>query len=249
MPINSKKYLLLLIFITGLSLFLSGCGKKEEAQKPVPPPPPAPQVVAAQPVAVSQTDPGDDRRMAAIFTANHADKVLDDKLPSLEDYISSRITDKGFSAISREVATAAASSLLKDSPQTEIDKALNNNASVLRLSQMLGANYIILATISSYGTEKQTVEAYDIKKVSVVTTLRVSYKILDGIQGGTLGGDTFKVSSTKVFTENSRIESTDIINDLLDEAAVKIAESAGSKTIRTIVASSKLAEFSVACGM
>jgi hypothetical protein len=245
---------LLLVFVTSLSLLMSGCGKKDanaaEVRKESASPQPAPQVVAAQPVAVvAQDTSNDNRRMAAIFTANHADKVLDDKLPSLEDYISSRITDKGFSAISREVATAAASSLLKDSPQTEIDKALNNNASVLRLAQMLGANYIILASISSYGTDKQTIEAYDIKKVSVVTTLRVSYKILDGIQGGTLGGDTFKVSSTKVFTENSRIESTEIINDLLDEAAVKIAESAGSKTIRTVVASSKLAEFSVACGM
>ena len=250
MMLKSKKCPLVLVFFTSLSLLLSGCGKKEEAQKPTSPPPaPEPQAVVAQPVSPSQQDPNDNRRMAAIFTANHADKALDDKLPSLEDYISSRITDKGFSAISREVATAAASSLLKDSQQTDIDKALNNNASVLRLSQMLGANYIILATISSYGSEKQTIEAYDVKKVSVVTTLRVSYKILDGVQGGTLGGDTFKVSSTKVFTENSRTESTDIINDLLDEASVKIAESAGNKAIRTVVASSRLADFTVACGM
>lgn len=240
--------LLLLIFIAVSSLFLTGCGKKQEAPKPAEPPK-AEIVPAAQPVVPGLQDPNDNRRMTAIFTANHADKSLDDKLASLEDYISSRISEKGFSAISREVATAAASSLLKDSQQTDIDKALNNNASVLRLAQMLGANYIIMATISSYGTDKKTTEAYDVKTVEVTTTLRVSYKILDGIQGGTLGGDTFKVSSTKRFTENSRSESTDIINDLLDEASVKIAESAGNKTIRTIVASSKLAEFTVACGM
>ena len=243
----------LALIIVTLSSLLTGCGKKAataaEVQKQPAPPQAEPQPAVAQPVAANLQDANDNRRMTAIFTANHADKTLDDKLPSLEDYISSRISEKGFSAISREVATAAASSLLKDSPQTEIDKALNNNASVLRLSQMLGANYIILATISSYGTEKQTTEAYDVKTVAVTITLRVSYKILDGIQGGTLGGDTFKVSSTKHLTENSRIESSDIINDLLDEASVKIAESAGTKAIRTIVASSKLAEFSVACGM
>src|SRR5207249_1272270 len=112
------------------------------------------------------------------FTANHADKTLDDKLPALEDYISSRITEKGFSVISREVATAALSSLKKDSQQTEIDKMLENNSTMLRLAQMLGANYIIVATISSYGTEKQTTKAYDIETVTVTTTLRVSYKIL-----------------------------------------------------------------------
>ena len=179
--LKSKKCPLVLVFVTSFSLLLTGCGKKDanaaEAQKPAVPPQTEPQAVAAQPVAVGLQDATDNRRMAAIFTANHADKTLDDKLPALEDFISSRITEKGFSAISREVATAAASSLLKDSQQTDIDKALNNNASVLRLAQMLGANYIIVASISTYGTDKQTTEAYDVKTVTVTTTLRVSYKI------------------------------------------------------------------------
>jgi hypothetical protein len=253
MMIKSIKAPLMLVFATSMFLFVSGCGKKDANAAEVPkqpaPPQAEPQPVAAQPVAATQQDANDSRRMAAIFTANHADKTLDDKLPALEDFISTRITEKGFSVISREVATTAVSSLLKNSPQTEIDKALDNNASLLRLSQMLGANYIIVATISTYGTDKQTTEAYDVKTVAVTTTMRISYKILDGIQGGTLGGDTFKVSSTNRFTENSRIESTDLINNLLDEASVKIAESAGTKAIKTVVASSKLAEFSVACGM
>lgn len=209
-----------------------------------------PQLVAAQPVVVAVPDAAtDNRRITAIFSVNHAEKALNEKLPAFEDFISSRITDKGFSVISREVATAAASALLKDSQQTEIDQALDNNASVLRLSQMLGANYIILATISTYGTDKETTEAYGVKIVNMTYTLRVTYKILEGVQGGTLAGDTFKVSATKRYTENSRSESTDIINNLLDQASVKIAESAGTKAIKTVVASSKLAEFSVACGM
>ena len=145
-------------------------------------------------------------RKAAIFVANHADKTLDDKLPALEDFISSRITGKGFSVISPEVATAAVSSLLKDSQQTEIDKALDNNSSALRLAQMLGADYIIMASISSYGTDKQTTQAYGVQYVTVTYTLRVTYKILEGVQGGTLAGGTFPVTSTKRFTENSRSE-------------------------------------------
>ncbi len=188
-------------------------------------------------------------RKAAIFVANHADKTLDDKLPALEDFISSRITGKGFSVISPEVATAAVSSLLKDSQQTEIDKALDNNSSALRLAQMLGADYIIMASISSYGTDKQTTQAYGVQYVTVTYTLRVTYKILEGVQGGTLAGGTFPVTSTKRFTENSRSDSSDTINDLLDQASVKIAESAGTKTIAAVAASSNLVEFSVACGM
>ena len=244
-----SKYPLLLALVTSLTLLLPGCGKKEDSQKQPQPPPAETKPVAAQPVPPTQQNPNNNRRMTAIFTANRAEKALDDKLQSFEDYISSRITEKGFSAISREVATTAASSLLKSSAQTDIDELLSRNASVLRLAQMLGANYIIMASINSFGTEKQTIEVYDVKKVSVITSLRVSYKILDGVQGGTLGGDTIKVSSTKVFTENSRIESTVILDDLLDEAAVKIAESAGRKVIQPIDVSSGLAEFTVACGM
>ncbi len=245
----------LLVFVTSASLLVTGCGRKEAGAAEVPkasaPPKTEPQAVAAQPVAVAvQDSANDNRRVTAIFSANHdPDKTLDGKLPAFEDCISSRITEKGFSVVSREVATVAVSALLKDSKQNEIDKALDSNSSVLRLSQMLGANYIIIASIGSYATEKQTSEAFDVKTVNVNYTLRVTYKILDGIQGGTLAGDTFKVSSTKRFTENSRSESTDIINDLLDQACVKIAESAGTKVIKTVVASSNLAEFSVACGM
>ncbi len=249
---------LLLVFVVSWSLLLTGCGKKEavaaEARQEVSPPKlqtkePEP-VTAAQPVvAAAAESSADNRRMTAIFSANHADKTLNDKLPSLEDYISSRITEKGFSVISREVATVAVSALLKDSKQTEIDKILDNNASVLRLAQMLGANYILMVSISSYGTDKETTEAYGVKTVSVAHNLRVTYKILDGGQGGTLAGDTFKVSSIKKFTENKRSESTGIVDDLLDQASVKIAESAGTKVIKTVIVSSKLAEFSIACGM
>ena len=244
----------LLAFIVSFALLLTGCGEKEvnaaEVPKEAAPPKTEPQPVAAQPVVVAAPDSANDnRRITGIFSANHADKALDDKLPSFEDCISSRITEKGFSVISRQAATAAVSALLKDGKQTEIDKMLENNAPVLRLAQMLGANYIMVASISSYGTDKQTTEAYGVKTVNVTYTLRVTYKILDAVQGGTLAGDTLKVSSTKRFTENSRSESTGTIDDLLDEACGKIAESVGNKQIKTVNPSSKLAEFSVACGM
>lgn len=131
-------------------------------------------------------------RKAAIFVANRADKVLDDKLAAFEDFISSRITAKAFAVISHEVATDAVSSLSKDSKQTSMDQLLGNNASALRLAQMLGADYLILASLSSYGTEKRTFDADGVKTVIVMHNLRVTYKILEGVQGGTLAGDTVK---------------------------------------------------------
>lgn len=191
----------------------------------------------------------DTSRKAAIFVANHADKSLNDKIATLEDFISSRITEKGFSVISREVATDALSSLLKESKQTDADQLLSNNSSVLRLGQMLGVDYLIVASISSYGADKKSVDAYGVKTMNVTHNLRVTYKILDGTQGGTLAGDTLKVSKTVQTTENSSEEAGDLINGLLDEASVKVAESVGKKEIKVVSASKEQVEFSVACGM
>ena len=188
-------------------------------------------------------------RKAAIFVANRADKVLDDKLAAFEDFISSRITAKAFTVISHEVATDAVSSLSKDSKQTSMDQLLGNNASALRLGQMLGADYLILASLSSYGTEKRTFDADGVKTVIVMHNLRVTYKILEGVQGGTLAGDTVKVSRSIRYTENLRTENSDLINDLLDEASAKVAASVGVTPIATAPLAAKLVELSIACGM
>jgi hypothetical protein len=188
-------------------------------------------------------------RKAAIFVANHADKSLNDKTATLEDFISSRITEKGFSVISREVTTDALSSLVKGSKVTDADQLLSDNSTALRLAQMLGADYLIVASIGSYGSDKKTVDAYGVKSVNVIHNLRVTYKILDGNTGGTLAGDTLKVSRTVQSTSNASEDAGDLINDLLDEASEKVAESVGKKDIKVVTASKDQVDFSIACGM
>ena len=204
-------------------------------------------VIATQSLA-SAEEPAPHK--AAIFVANHSDnKALDRKLSTFGGFISSRITEKGFSVISQEVATDALHSLLKDSKQTEADQLLSNNSSALRLAQTLGADHIVVASISSYGTENRMVDAYSVKTATTIYTLRVTYKVLEGVQGETLAGDTFKVSREIRSTENSKTESTNLINELLDEASVKIADSVSTKEINTVSAAPKLVQFSIACGM
>lgn len=186
-------------------------------------------------------------RKAAIFVANRAEKSLDDKLATFEDFISSRLTGKGFSVISREAVTDAVSSLAKDSKQTELDQMLANNSSMLRLGKMLGADFIIVASISSFGTDRQVLEA--LKTVNMIYNLRVTYKVLDGAQGSTLAADTFKVRRTAQSTDGNRIESTDVINELLDEASETVAAGLSKRPMQIAAADAKLVEFSIACGM
>jgi len=57
--------------------------------------------------AAAETIPAAAPRKAAIFIENRAGPALNDKVSVLEDFLTSRITEKGFSVISREVVVNA----------------------------------------------------------------------------------------------------------------------------------------------
>ena len=116
-----------------------------------------------------------------------------------------------------------------EAPPVNLDQQLSRNSSALRLAQMMGADYIIAASITSFGMEKKAFEGYGVKTVNLIHNLRVSYKILEAVQGGSLVADTVKVSKTTRFTEGSHTEDSDMINELLDEASIKVAESLSKK--------------------
>jgi len=250
--------------------------------------------------ATEQTD--QPIRKAAIFVDNRAGKAFDDKLPVLEDFITSRVTEQGVSVLSREVLINAfkdystvgskvsgtnvpesklgqqlsddvyALKMMQaigemffgsfkgipteepkvsapEAPPVNLDQQLSRNSSALRLAQMMGADYIIAASITSFGMEKKDFEGYGVKTVNLIHNLRVSYKILEAVQGGSLVADTVKVSKTIRFTEGSHTEDTDMINELLDEASVKVAESLSKKRIIPPPPKPDLVEITVACGM
>ncbi|MGH7990706.1 MAG: hypothetical protein ACREDS_11030, partial [Limisphaerales bacterium] len=228
-------------------------------------------------------------RKAAIFVENRAGPAFNDKVDVLNDLLTSRITDKGFSVINREDAinalktyssvevTAASATAVSAKVQTpagqgaasgevgkasaaeisatpvvlKADQALSDSSSALRLAQNLGADYLLVASITSFGTEKKTFTDSDLKTENVIYTLWVSYKVLDGVQAGSLIADTVKVTKTIRYTENSQTEDSGIIDDLLDDAATQVAENAGRKQ-STIAAASPLPDFvniTVSCGM
>ncbi|MBA4148604.1 MAG: PEGA domain-containing protein [Verrucomicrobia bacterium] len=184
-------------------------------------------------------------RKAAIFVENRGGAALSDQVPVFEDLITSRIADKGFVVISRETSIGA----LKKG--TRLDELLESNTSALRLAQSLGADYLIVVSITSFGSEKRTFKDENLNTVNLIETLRVSYKILEGAQGGALAGAPIKVSKTTRSTANNQTESSDTINELLDEAAAKIADSMGTKQsiVRQKVVPADWVEISVACGM
>ena len=169
---------------------------------------------------------------------------------ALEDFITARITDLGFQVLSRETVADAlrafdpATASGNARPEGSLEAKLTEQSSALRLSQNLGADYLIVASIASFGTNKRAVDAYGVKGVFADSNLRVTYKILDGTTGGSLTADTIKVTSSSRQTENASEDKEDAINELLDQASEQLAGSLkGRVAQRRITPVTKSASF------
>lgn len=114
-------------------------------------------------------------------------------------------------------------------PGSELDLLLSNNTSALRLAQNMGADYLVVASIASFGQSKKNFRGYGVETVNLANTLRASYRIIEAAGGGSLVGDTVKVSKMTRYDEFGGLESDDIIPELLEEAAFKIGDSLREK--------------------
>lgn len=183
---------------------------------------------------------------AAVFVRNRAGEEFRDKIDVLNDMITTRLTEKGFSVIDKhdvlskfreareqDPSLAEAISLLTgDEAGKNIEDALKD-ASALRLAQMVGADYMIVATINSFGHKTSRFKGkgsiYGVDNMATVYTLRIALKVMEAAQGGTVYGDVVKVSESIPGLDNLEIESSDVVNNLLDAGSVEIARNIGEK--------------------
>ena len=191
----------------------------------------------------------------AIIVENRADAIFNEKVSVLEDLVSSRVAGQGYTVLTRDVVTRA----LKDYSNgkepngqlTAVDSALESGSSALRLAQNIGADYILVPSITSYGSEKKTYNGNGIATVNTTYKLRVSYKIVEGGNGGAVRGGSFV--SQKNFRDTGELStsSSDVVNELLDDAADQLAAAikANAKSLPAEVAKVGLVNFKVACSM
>ncbi len=190
-----------------------------------------------QELAVKQTG----AYKAAIFISNRAGAAFDDKIMALEDLVTAHITDKGMQVLSREAIADAMRSFdpavaSAARPADSLDAKLTEQSSVLRLAQGLNADYLLIASVASVGAKERALNAYGVNTVTKETTMRVTYKILDGNTGGSLTADAIKVSASTRQSENVAETNDDVINELLDEAAVRLADSLGNRIAQRRIA-------------
>lgn len=195
-------------------------------------------------------------RKAAIIVENRAGKNLNDKVQVLEDLLSTRISGEGFSVLSRDVVTRS----LKDygpsstGEATKLDKDLESSTTALRLAQNLGADCVIIPSITTYGHERKTYSGNGVNTINEIHTMRVSYKVVEAGEGGSVKGGVAVATKTLRASDGLSTETTEHVNELLDDAASQIAAelvklTSGEKALPTAVAQAKNVNFSVACSM
>lgn len=189
-------------------------------------------------------------KKVAIFVANRAGADLNDQMPIFEDMMIAQVADLGFEVISREMVVDAVGDLLKKSRKNSVDALLDDQTSALRLSQNLGADYLLFASFIGMDMETRTVNSYGVNLKNEFHTLRASYRILDGNTGGALTAGMVSPSRTVQQTKHSQTMAPGLIRELLDKASREIAISLGQKKsqgrIRTVDLEKSQVEFQIA---
>lgn len=176
-----------------------------------------------------QSPPPTSTRKAALIVENRAGDEFKRLASQLEDQLSSRLAGQGLVLISRQVVTDA---IAKEGDGARLDGLLSERSSSLRLAQSLGAEFIVLASLSSVTRDQRTFNDGGLQVTSANHVLRVTYRIAEAGDGGALAGDSLRVSRNLRGTQTGGIESTEIYNQLVDDAAEGILKAFPAKVLQ-----------------
>jgi hypothetical protein len=184
-------------------------------------------------------------RKAALIVENRAGEEFKRLAVQLEDQLSSRLTGQGLTLISRQVVSDA---IAKEGEGARLDNLLSERSSALRLAQSLGAEFVVSASLSSVTREQRTFNEGGLQISSANHVLRAAYRIAELGDGGTLVGDSVRVSRNLRGTPTGAIESTEIYSQLVDDAVSGILKAFPAKVLqvaRTEVAKPDRIEVSI----
>ncbi|MGB0786211.1 MAG: hypothetical protein ACPGRH_08660 [Alphaproteobacteria bacterium] len=171
--------------------------------------------------------PGKDSKASksvAIMVANRVNSDLNRQIPVFEDSLTALLSDEGFGVISPEIVISAVGDLKNRKNRNKLDSMLDDQTSALRLSQNLGADYILFASIMDFSVEKRKVNAYNVKFINHVYKLQASYRILSGITGESLIAGLAEAHRTIQRNKHSSLSLSNIEGELLTEVAIKLSK-------------------------
>jgi curli biogenesis system outer membrane secretion channel CsgG len=196
------------------------------------PSPPA-YVPAAQPATPSGGSPTTHTKpiKLALFIRDVSPEVPDEKVSVLESYITAWLTNNQIAVINRAellnavsaFATAGANAGTGDPMNTMTDRLLSDQSSAVALARNLGADGLLIATITSLIEDRRQVRHpergnYD----NIFYTLDVQWNVLDGGTGGSIASGL--AQANEGLRQTDTLRRTFNIDTLLRQDAQKIGE-------------------------
>ena len=190
-------------------------------------------------------------RKAAVFVFTREPKVGVQQAKMLEDLIAARVASQGFSTLTSDVVVDSISKAMKHPGEGDSDKIksllshfaaglertgnveksledqLDDQTSIMRLAQSIGADLLVIVTTESYGTEKRVFKGNDLAPVATSTifnNLIVSYRLAFAASGTAVAGDSVRVSRAWRESESLTRETDDLLNDMFNEVASELAK-------------------------
>jgi hypothetical protein len=205
---------------------------------------------SAQVPAAANPDAHSDRK-AAIFVFSREPKVGKQQVKMLEDLIAARVSSQGFQALTRDTIVDSISKSMQQ-PAAEVtenqkqflsqitaalgttgqlekplEDQLDDQSSVMALAQTIGANLIVISVVESYGTEKRAFKGNDLAPIAttvISNNLLVSYRLAFAASGGSVAGDSVRVTRSWRETDGLSRETDDLLNGMFDEVAGDLAQ-------------------------
>ena len=209
---------------------------------------------------------------AAVLVYNRAGGGLEGKVGALTDLLTAGLSARGIRVLDRrDVASGLRASggagaeapgggVMLEGVAREGGAAEEvRGPDALRLAQMIGADYIILAAIDAVGQETRRFKGrgtnYATDNEVTSYTLRLTLKVLEGAQGSSIYGDVVTAEVQVARLENLEVDSDDIDNRLCAEAARKAADNVAGHLERLRAAKAQVGTevetvaFEVACNV
>jgi hypothetical protein len=175
----------------------------------------------------------------ALFVQNRAGAKLETQLDAFNDLVGTRLADAGFEVIRAQDVLARFTESRRAEAAQELRQAVEalqtvksegtvdgpaQEATALRTAQLMGADYLVMASLVSMGDHTVRVSSYGVPQEVKTTTLRLALRVLEGEQGAQVYGETLAVSDKVVQNANLQVEAGDQLNTLLDQGAVELTE-------------------------
>lgn len=175
---------------------------------------------------------------AALFVQNRAGAQLEPQLDVFGDLVATRLSDAGFEVVraqdvldrfAESRGAAEAQELRQSVEALQTAKAEgtvdgpSQEASALRVAQLLEADYLVMASLISLGENRVRTQSYGVPQEVTTTMLRVALRVLEGDRGAQVYGDTVTASERTFQNAQLQVETGDLVTTLLDRGAAELA--------------------------